>query len=260
MWYIHVFIFKLYFPLTFSNNTTMLLQQLPKTVGTLFVLIFYLLSNSYAQNLMQIKSDSTAKQDNIIASAHAAHLTQTDSTSKTTIAKVVESNQNHIKTDSILKGATVAPREPKSPPIKPDSTLKTTQNAPISPVKDDMEVFKVVEQQPEFEGGLTAFFKYLNANLQTPPEALKVRVDGRAFMSFVVNVDGSISDVTVRRTAYIKRLSDDKTVAVDAKTDAAVIESLNKEAIRVINAMPKWKPAKNGGQVVKSTFSMPVNF
>ena len=260
MWYIHVFIFKLYFPLTFSNNTTMLLQQIPKTVGTFFVLIFYLMSNSNAQNLMQIKSDSTVKQKKTMAAVRIAYLPQTDSTSKTTITKVVESNQNHIKTDSISKGAIVVLVQPKSLPIKPDSTSKTTQNTAPSPVKDDMEVFKVVEQQPEFEGGLTAFFKYLNGNVQTPPEALKARVDGRAFMSFVVNVDGSISDVTVRRTAYIKRLSDDKTVVVDAKTDAAVIESLNKEAIRVMSAMPKWKPAKNGGQVVKSTFSMPVNF
>ena len=209
---------------------------------------------------MQIKSDSTAKQENSIASALGAHPTQTDSSSKTTMIKVVESNQNHIKTDSISKRATIVLVEPKSSPVKRDSTVKTTPNAAISLIKDDMEVFKVVEQQPEFEGGLTAFFKYLNDNVQTPPEALKARVDGRAFMSFVVNVDGSISDVTVRRTAYIKRLSDDKTVAVDAKTDAAVIESLNKEAIRVMSAMPKWKPAKNGGQVVKSTFSMPVNF
>ena len=238
----------------------MLLQQLPKTVGMLFVLIFYSLSNSSAQNLMQIKSDSTVKQDNTMATVRVAHPTQTDSSSKTTITKVVESNQNQVKVDAVLKAATVVLVEPKSPPVKPDSTLKTTQNTAISPVKDDMEIFKVVEQQPEFEGGLTAFFKYLNDNVQTPPEALKARVDGRVFMSFVVNVDGSISDVTVRRTAYIKRLSDDKTVAVDAKTDAVVIESLNKEAIRVLSAMPKWKPAKNGGQIVKSTSSMSVNF
>ena len=209
---------------------------------------------------MQIKGDSTAKQVNILASARIVNPTQTDSTAKMTTAKMVESNQNPIKTDFILKAATIAPVVSKSPPIKPDSTLKTAQNTATSPIKDDLEVFKVAEEQPEFEGGLTAFFKYLNANLQTPPEALKARVDGRAFMSFIVNVDGSVSDVTVRRTAYIKRLSDDKTVPVDAKTDAAVIESLNKEAIRVMNAMPKWKPAKNGGQVVKSTFSMPVNF
>ena len=238
----------------------MLLQQLPKTVGTLFVLILFSLSNSYAQNLMQIKSDSTAKQEHTIASVRVAHPTQTDSSSKTTITKVVESHQNHIKKDSVLAGATVVLVQPKSPPIKSDSTSKTTQNTAPSPIKDDMEVFKVVEQQPEFEGGLTAFFKYLNDNVQTPTEALKARVDGRASVSFVVNVDGSISDVTVRRTAYIKRLSDDKTVTVDAKTDAAVIESLNKEAIRVMSAMPKWKPAKNEGQVVKSAFSMPVNF
>ena len=238
----------------------MLLQQLPKTVGTLFVLIFYSLSNSYAQNLMQIKSDSTVKQDNTMAAVPIAYSTQTDSTAKMMTAKAVESNQNQVKSGAGLKAATVVLVEPKSPSIKPDSTLKTTQNTATSLVKDDMEVFKIVEQQPEFEGGLTAFFKYLNDNVQIPPEALKARVDGRASVSFVVNVDGSISDVTVRRTAYIKRLSDDKTVAVDAKNDAAVIESLNKEAIRVMGAMPKWKPAKNGGQVVKSTFSMPVNF
>ena len=141
MWYIHVLIFKLYFPLTFSNNTTMLLQQIPKTVGTFFVLIFYLMSNSNAQNLMQIKSDSTVKQKKTMAAVRIAHLPQTDSTSKTTITKVVESNQNHIKTDSISKGAIVVLVQPKSLPIKPDSTSKTTLNTSISSLTGEGAVF-----------------------------------------------------------------------------------------------------------------------
>lgn len=245
----------------------MLLQQLPKMVGTLSVFTLCSLSNSSAQNLMQIKGDSTVNHDKTIAAVPIAPPTQTDSTIKIA-AVVVESNP--IKVDAFSKTvetAVVEPKsveiivvEPKSVPFRTDTTLKTPKSALISSTKDDMEVFKEVEQQAEFDGGLTAFFKYLNVNLLTPPEALKARIDGRAYMSFVVNVDGSISDVTVRRTTYIKRLSDDKTVAADPKTDEAVIEALNKEAIRVMRAMPKWKPAKNGGEVVKSTFTMSVNF
>ncbi len=126
--------------------------------------------------------------------------------------------------------------------------------------KKDVNVYEVVQYQPEFDGGLSAFFKYLDTNVKTPPEAEKERVDGRAFLSFVVNVDGSISNVTVRRTAYFKRLDDGRTVELDATNDKALIDALNKEAIRVIMAMPKWKPGKQGAQAVRSAFSMPISF
>jgi periplasmic protein TonB len=126
--------------------------------------------------------------------------------------------------------------------------------------KDDLNVYEVVDHQAEFDGGLAAFFKYLEANVKLPIEAQKQRVDGRAFLSFIVNTDGSIAKVTVIRNSYFKRLDDGKTVDLDAENDKALIEALNAEAIRVIKAMPTWKPGRQGNQAVRSVFSMPVSF
>lgn len=135
-----------------------------------------------------------------------------------------------------------------------------TQIIAYAPFKDDVNVYELAQHQAEFDGGLAAFFKYLDANLKMPPEAQKVQADGRVFLSFVVNVDGGISNVTVRRFAYSKRLEDGRTAELDAETDKTLIEALNQEAVRVIKAMPKWKAGKQGEQAVRSVFSMPIIF
>ncbi len=135
-----------------------------------------------------------------------------------------------------------------------------TQAIAYAPFKDDVNVYELAEHQAEFDGGLAAFFKYLDTNVKIPPEAQKVQADGRVFLSFVVNVDGSISNVTVRRYAYFKRADDGKTVELSAEIDQKLIEALNQAAIRVIKAMPKWKAGKQGEQAVRSVFSMPIIF
>jgi periplasmic protein TonB len=126
--------------------------------------------------------------------------------------------------------------------------------------KEELNVYEVAEHQAEFTGGLAAFFKYLDTNIKLPAAAQKLRVDGRAFLSFIVNTDGSIAKVTIIRNTYFKRLDDGKTAELDAEQDKAVIEALNAEATRVIKAMPTWKPGRQGGQAVRSVFSMPINF
>jgi periplasmic protein TonB len=218
----------------------MLFQHVSKVARTLFVLSFFSLSNVFAQNLMQTKGDSSAAMAQTTISTSSAIPIKQDSTAQSEPLKAVVTQSQMV--------------------VKGDATLKTVVNSPTKPIEDESNVYKFVDEQPEFEGGLTAFFKYVNANLQMPPEALKERVDGRAFLSFVVNTDGSISNVTVRRTTYTKRSTDDKVVEVDAQKDKTVIEALNNEAVRVITAMPKWKPGKQGGLVVRSAFAMPVSF
>jgi periplasmic protein TonB len=126
--------------------------------------------------------------------------------------------------------------------------------------KEELNVYEVAEHQAEFTGGLAAFFKYLDTNIKLPAEAQKLRVDGRAFLSFIVNMDGSIDKVTIIRNSYFKRLDDGKTVELDAEKDKAIVEALNAEAMRVIKTMPTWKPGRQGGQAVRSVFSMPICF
>lgn len=103
----------------------------------------------------------------------------------------------------------------------------------------DDDVFVVVENQPEFPGGVQALMKFLGDNVRYPVEAMKSGTQGRVITSFVINKDGSISDIEIER-------------GVDPLLDA--------EAIRVIGMMPEWKPGTQRGQAVNVRFTIPVTF
>ena len=111
----------------------------------------------------------------------------------------------------------------------------------VKPVEEEEEVvFVVVETMPEFPGGQAALFKYLSENVKYPVIAQENGIQGRVICQFVVNKDGSIVDVEVVRSGG----------------DA----SLDKEAVRVIKSMPKWKPGKQRGKAVRVKYTVPVNF
>ena len=98
----------------------------------------------------------------------------------------------------------------------------------------------VVETMPEFPGGQQALFKYLGENVKYPVIAQENGIQGRVICQFVVIKDGSIVDVVVVRSSGEP--------------------SLDKEALRVINSMPKWKPGKQRGKPVRVKYTVPVNF
>ena len=108
-----------------------------------------------------------------------------------------------------------------------------------APANDDPEkVFQVVEVQPEFPGGQQEMMKYLQSNLKYPEAAKAAGAEGKAFVQFVVKADGSISDVQIMRSTGN--------------------ESLDAEALRVVKAMPKWRPAMNKGKAVNVKFVLPI--
>ena len=102
------------------------------------------------------------------------------------------------------------------------------------------QIYQVVEKQPEFPGGMTALMKYLRDNIRYPDEARKQNKQGRCFVSFVVETDGSISDITIKKSAGD--------------------EALDKEAMRVVSTMPKWKPGTQGGETVRVQFTLPISY
>jgi protein TonB len=104
---------------------------------------------------------------------------------------------------------------------------------------DENDIFVVVEQNPAFPGGEKALMDWLHKNLKYPPVAQENGIQGRVLVQFVVNKDGSIVDPKVIR-------------AVDA--------SLDKEAMRVVQAMPKWTPGRQRGKAVRVRFTLPVTF
>ena len=124
-----------------------------------------------------------------------------------------------------------------------DKDVEVVIAAPVeAPVEEEEEevVFVVVETMPEFRGGQQALFKYLSENVKYPVIAQENGIQGRVICQFVVNKDGSIVEVEVVRSGG----------------DA----SLDKEAVRVIKSMPKWKPGKQRGKAVRVKYTVPVNF
>lgn len=105
--------------------------------------------------------------------------------------------------------------------------------------KEEEKVFDVVEQMPSFPGGQGALFEYLSKNIKYPVVAEENGVQGRVIVTFVVERDGSITDVKVVK---------------------AVDPSLDKEAARVVRSMPHWIPGKQNGSAVRVKFTVPVTF
>ena len=97
----------------------------------------------------------------------------------------------------------------------------------------------MVEQKPEFPGGDAAMYKWLGYHIVYPAAAVEEGVQGRVTVSFDVAKDGSIENVKVIRGRH---------------------QALDKEAVRLVKAMPKWQPGRNNGQPVKVTYTLPVTF
>lgn len=114
----------------------------------------------------------------------------------------------------------------------PDTVIQYNQ-----PESD--RVFSVVEQMPSFPGGMGAMMQYLSSNIKYPKEAEKKGIQGRVLLSFIVQTDGSITDVRISKS---------------------VDPSLDKEAIRVVKSMPKWIPGRQNGEPVRVKYTFPVTF
>lgn len=104
---------------------------------------------------------------------------------------------------------------------------------------EEEEIFVVVEEMPSFPGGMKALMQYLGKNIKYPTISQENGVQGRVVLQFVVNKDGSIVDIKVAR---------------------GVDPYLDKEAIRVVKSMPKWKPGKQRGKSVRVRYTLPVLF
>ncbi|MEI9921925.1 MAG: TonB family protein [Bacteroidota bacterium] len=120
----------------------------------------------------------------------------------------------------------------------PVETISATP-PPIVEVNDPNKVWSTVEQSPSFPGGVTELMKYVGKNTRYPAEARRQNVQGSVFISFVVDTDGTIDNVEVIRS-------------IGAGCD--------KEAMRVVSGMPKWKPGKQHGVDVKVRFVLPIKF
>jgi protein TonB len=103
----------------------------------------------------------------------------------------------------------------------------------------DSQVFFIVEDMPEFPGGELALRKYIANSIKYPVIAQENGIQGKVYVTFVVDKDGSVSDARIAR---------------------GVDPSIDKEALRVVNSLPKWKPGKQLGKTVRVSYTVPINF
>jgi len=105
--------------------------------------------------------------------------------------------------------------------------------------EDATEVFFIVEDMPEFPGGELALRKYISSHVKYPVIAQENGIQGKVYVTFVVGKDGKVYNAGIAR---------------------GVDPSLNKEALRVVNSLPKWKPGKQRGKAVNVSYTVPINF
>ena len=123
-------------------------------------------------------------------------------------------------------------------PLPPPNIPLGTKNVQVDE-EVDQAIFEVVEEQPEFPGGMEALLKYLAKNINYPESAVDNGIQGKVMVRFVVERDGSVSAV---------------------ETYKRVDPALDKEAVRVVKTLPKWKPGRQQGKAVRTRYIVPVVF
>lgn len=126
---------------------------------------------------------------------------------------------------------------------KTDETVYEFSTKDITDIKikkvDNDSIYQIVEQMPEFPGGIDKLATYISENIKYPEAAKEKGVSGRVFISFVIEKDGAVSNVEVAR---------------------GIGKECDDEAVRVVKAMPKWKPGLMKGKPVRVNYMLPVNF
>lgn len=218
-----------------------------KVVCAVAALLIALVVGLYVTNLKTDKEPQTAatEQPTQLADSIAASQEQAGETPDGNVADNNETRSDGKPTNGNNNDGHTSPSQASS---RPNKTTQNGQNAP-EPVRskplykpqpvNKNSVYDVVEQMPSFPGGISGLRTYLNQNIRYPAEAQENCVQGRVVVSFVVEKDGHISDVTVLRS---------------------VDPSLDKEAVRVIRNMPRWTPGKQGGEPVRVRYNVPVSF
>lgn len=142
---------------------------------------------------------------------------------------------NIIENDSQVEESTIQVSDDTQAAVEVKYTPVEVEEEEV----DEQQIFQVVEENPEFPGGMKECMKFLSNNIKYPQISQENGVQGRVIVQFVVNADGTIVDPVVVR---------------------GVDPYLDKEALRVIKLMPKWKPGKQRGKAVRVRYTQPVLF
>lgn len=142
----------------------------------------------------------------------------------------------------IMLAAFTTAKSQQATPKSGDPNADITIDEPVSTDKssvDPSKIFTAVEMEPSFPGGIEMFYKLLLYNIRYPAKAFENKVQGKVFVSFVIEKDGSLTDIKVVR---------------------ALGSGCDEEALRVMKLSPKWKPGIQNGRPVRVQYTMPISF
>ena len=199
----------------------------------------YSIANSFNHSLTKKRITMMCKEKSSKWSrAKALYILPVAAVAALSFSTVENANAEPVgKVNEFVADGTISGVENNAQVVEVDSICEIAQ----VPTNDGPEkIYEVVEVQPEFPGGMKEMMKYLQSNIKYPEAAKVAGAEGKAFVQFVVKADGSISDVQIMHSTGN--------------------ESLDAEALRVVKAMPKWKPAMNKGKAVNVKFVLPVVF
>lgn len=191
-------------------------MKLKSLIFSLLAVIGLLIVSVKAQADVEVKKDEEVKKEEKPPTFE--ELKEVDPGTKT-----VEGDKNAVIVDENVD-------------LKKDDGPKIVEEKP-QPKED--EVFQFVEQNAEFPGGTAAMMKFIQTNINYPSMARENGIEGKVFVKFIVNSDGSIQDVKVLKGQG---------------------GGLDEEAVRVVKMMPKWKAAKQNGKEVRCYFNLPIVF
>jgi len=124
--------------------------------------------------------------------------------------------------------------------VNQDTKVEEVQIKAVEEPKEEVdEIFTIVEESAAPKGGMAAFYKYVGDKMKYPPQARRMGIDGKVFVEFVINKDGSISDV---------------------KAVKGIGAGCDEEAVRVVQGAPSWTPGKQRGKPVKQRMVLPITF
>jgi len=123
--------------------------------------------------------------------------------------------------------------------VTEDSKVEEIVIAPVEEKEDVDQIFLVVEETATPKGGMSAFYKYVGDKMKYPAQARRMGIEGKVFVEFVINRDGSITDV---------------------KAIKGIGAGCDEEAVRVVQSAPPWNPGKQRGKPVRQRYVVPITF
>lgn len=151
---------------------------------------------------------------------------------KSVVINIVE---NTVEVENDIEINADADQETYVPDYTPTFNIEEEEEEII----EDEEIFVVVETMPSFPGGMNKLMEYLQNNLRYPQLAKELNIQGRVFLTFVIEKDGSVTDTKLLR---------------------GIGGGCDEEAIRVVNNMPKWIPGSQRNKPVRVQYNLPINF